>query len=49
VLVSAPEDWTTQQIEARFTEVTKVSANDATAADVQQYLNTVAASAGDAA
>lgn len=43
VLVSAPEGWTTQQIEARFTEVTKVSVNTATAAHMQQYLDAVSA------
>jgi hypothetical protein len=49
VLVRAPEDWTTQQIEAHFTEVTGATASKATTADVQRYIDTVAASAGSPA
>lgn len=43
VLISAPEDWTTQQIEDHFTSVTGMAPDKATAADMQHYLDIVAA------
>ncbi|MGH8571946.1 MAG: hypothetical protein ACREX8_05135, partial [Gammaproteobacteria bacterium] len=39
VLVSAPQEWTTQEIEHHFMETTGVDAGKATAADVQRYLD----------
>lgn len=39
ILFAAPEDQTTQQIEAHFWEVTGKSAEKATAADMQRYLD----------
>lgn len=42
VLTSAPEGWTTQEIENHFMDTTGVDAGKATTADMQRYLNAMA-------
>lgn len=44
VFATAPEEWTTQQIEDKFQEITGVNANTATAVDVQRYLDAMSTS-----
>lgn len=44
ILERAPEDWTTGQIHDHFTSIAEVAPDEATAADMQRYLDTLAAS-----
>ena len=39
ILTAAPENWSTQDVELAFSEVTGVDAGKATAADMQRYLD----------
>jgi hypothetical protein len=50
ILEHAPEDWSTEQIETHFTEITGKSMDEATVEDMQHYLDATAAQSagGDA-
>lgn len=48
ILISAPDDWTTKQIEDHFWTITGAAVDKATAEDMQRYIDAMAAGGGEA-